>query len=165
MSTESGPAEGPAEAPVEIGSSAPGFELPDQDRNLVSLESLKGNKTLVVFIPFPFTGICEGELCYIRDHRAALNDFDANVVAITVHAVPTIKHWSDEHEFDFPVLSDFWPHGNTAIRYGAFNEKVGAANRYTFVLDESGTVRDVINTDTLSVAREFEAYTDALAAI
>ncbi|MEA3503168.1 MAG: redoxin domain-containing protein, partial [Actinomycetota bacterium] len=94
-----------------VGSPAPSFTLTDQDRNTVTLDDLKGTKTLIVFIPFPFTGICDDESCAIRDNLAALNDLDANVAVITCHAVPVTKKWSDENDFTFPVLSDFWPHG------------------------------------------------------
>lgn len=147
---------------MQVGSPAPSFELHDQNKNLVSLESLKGSKTLIVFIPFPFTGICDDESCAIRDNLARLKDLDANVVVITVHGVPVAKKWADENGFEFPVLSDYWPHGTTTQAYGAFNETVGAANRYTFVLDAEGIIREVINTEALSVPREFEAYVEAL---
>lgn len=150
---------------MQIGSPAPSFELPDQDKNLVSTESLKGSKSLIVFIPFPFTGICDDEGCAIRDNLAHLNDLDAKVVIVTVHATPVTKKWSSENGFEFPVLSDYWPHGETAKAYGAFNETVGAANRYTFVVDAAGVVREVINTEALSIGREFEAYVEALANI
>jgi peroxiredoxin len=129
---------------------------------MVSLDSLKGTKTLVVFIPFPFTGICDDEACAIRDGLAGLNDLDANVAVITVHGTNTTKKWADENGFEFPVLSDYWPHGATAQAYGAFNDAVGAANRYTFVLDADGVVREVINTESLGNAREFESYAEAL---
>lgn len=148
-----------------IGQPAPDFELYSQDREQVSLDSLKGSKSLIVFMPFPFTGVCTAEACMLRDETAALKNLDANVVVITVHAVPTNKQWSDEHGLTFPVLSDFWPHGAVAQAYGTFNDKVGVANRYTFVLDEDGIVRDVINTDSLGTAREFQLYTEALAAL
>lgn len=150
---------------MTVGSQAPSFELRDQDKNLVSSESLKGSKSLVVFIPFPFTGICDDETCAIRDNLAALNTVDAKVVIVTVHAVPVAKKWAEENGFTFPVLSDYWPHGETAKAYGAFNETVGAANRYTFVLDAEGVVCEVINTESLGIAREFSAYTEALAKI
>ena len=150
---------------VEIGAPAPAFELYDQDRNQVSSEGLKGHKSLVVFIPFPFTGICDAEGCMLRDQLASLNSLDANVVVITVHSVPTIKKWVDENHFLFPVLSDYWPHGETTKAYGAFNETVGAANRATFVLDADGLVQEVIQTDSLGTAREFETYVDALTRI
>ena len=72
--------------PVAVGDRAPNFELFDQDANEVSRASLEGRKSLVVFIPFPFSGICEAELCSIRDNLARLNGMDANVVAITCDA-------------------------------------------------------------------------------
>ena len=148
---------------VAVGDAAPHFELLDQNKNPVSLESLKGTRTLLVFIPFPFTGICDDEACLIRDNLAALKDLDANVVIITVHAVSVANKWATENGFEFPVLSDYWPHGVTAQAYGAFNEDRGAANRYTFVLDADGVVREIINTDSLGTAREFDTYTEALA--
>ncbi|MFV9673058.1 MAG: redoxin domain-containing protein [Acidimicrobiia bacterium] len=150
---------------VTVGSPAPGFSLTDQDKNTVTLDDLKGKKSLIVFIPFPFTGICDDESCAIRDNLAALNDLEANVVVITCHAVPVTKKWSDENRFTFPVLSDFWPHGVVATAYGAFNEAVGGANRMTFVLDEDGIVRSVIDSGSLGTAREFEAYVTALAEV
>lgn len=147
---------------VQTGSPAPAFELPDQERNMVSLDSMKGKKTLLVFIPFPFTGICDDESCAIRDNLSRLNEFDVNVAIITAHAFNTTKKWSDENGFEFPVLSDYWPHGATAQAYGAFNDQVGVANRFTFVLDAEGVITDVINTEALGVAREFDAYIEAL---
>jgi peroxiredoxin len=150
---------------LDVGTPAPAFELPDQERNPVSHQDLKGHKSLVVFIPFPFSGICESELCTIRDRLAALNDVDANVVVITVNNHFTNKKWSDENGFEFPVLADFWPHGDTARAYGAFNEKVGAANRITYVLDEDSVVRQVIDSGSLGTAREFDDYVEALDAI
>lgn len=150
---------------LSVGDAAPDFTLFNQDREEVSLNDLKGKKSLIVFIPFPFTGICEGELCMIRDNLTALADLDAHVVVITVHALPTIKAWADEHHFGFSVLSDYWPHGATAKAYGAFNEAVGAANRYTFVLDEDAKITEIIHTESLGIGREFGEYTKALAAI
>jgi peroxiredoxin len=129
---------------------------------MVSLDSLKGSKALVVFIPFPFTGICDDEGCALRDNLARLAELDAKVVIITVHALPVIKKWVEENGFEFPVLSDYWPHGEITKAYGAFNETTGGANRYTFVLDGDGITREVINTEALSIGREYSAYEDAL---
>ena len=150
---------------MTVGQPAPAFELRDQDKNLVSSDSLKGSKSLVVFIPFPFTGICDNEACAIRDNLSSLNDLDAKVVIVTVHAVSVAKKWADENGFTFPVLSDYWPHGETAKAYGAFNEKLGMANRYTFVLDADAVVREVINTEALGIHREFDSYVEALGKI
>jgi peroxiredoxin (alkyl hydroperoxide reductase subunit C) len=144
------------------GRPAPPFSLPDQNRTQVSLASLSGSKSLVVFIPFAFTSVCEGELCTIRD---AMPDLDARVVAITCDTAPVNRKWAAENGFTFPVLSDFWPHGEVTTRYGAFNRKTGAADRETFVVDASGIVRARITSDSLGMAREFDEYREALSAI
>jgi peroxiredoxin (alkyl hydroperoxide reductase subunit C) len=151
--------------PAEIGAPAPDFTLHDQERNEVSLGSLQGRKTLVVFIPFPFTGICSAEACELRDNLAELNGLDAQVVVITTHAIPTNKEWADQNGFEFPVLADYWPHGEVARAYGTFDEVRGAATRSTYVLDETGVVREIIATDSLGTAREYDAYVAALQAI
>lgn len=150
---------------VEIGSPAPPFELRDTEGNAVTLESLRGRKTLIVFIPFPFTGTCEGELCAIRDRLAELNDLDANVVAISCDTVFSNREWAAKNGFGFPVLSDFWPHGAVTDAYGAFDPNVGASFRWTFVLDADGIVRDIVRTESRKFAREFDDYVAALDAI
>ena len=66
---------------------------------------------------------------------------------------------------EFPVLSDFWPHGDVARAYGVFDERVGVANRTTFVLDAEGIVREIIASDSLGTAREHDAYATALEAV
>ena len=150
---------------VTVGSHAPSFSLVDQDKNTVTLDDLKGKRSLIVFIPFPFTGICDDESCAIRDRLATLNDLEANVAVITCHAVPVTKKWSDENGFTFPVLSDFWPHGVVATQYGAFNEAVGGANRMSLILDADGIVHSIVDSGSLGTAREFDAYVNALSEI
>lgn len=151
--------------PLPIGTPAPPFQLINQDREPISLDDLKGEKSLVVFIPFPFSNICSFELCTIRDRLAALNDLEARVAVITVDTHFTNQKWSSENGFEFPVLSDYWPHGQTAMAYDAFNEKVGAANRVTYVLDDDAVIRNVIDSGSLGTAREFDDYVEALAEI
>ena len=150
---------------VSIGTPAPAFQLPDQEGLPTSLTDLVGSKVLVVFIPFPFTGICDGEVCAIRDDLASLSDLDARVIVVTCHARPSNAKWATEHGMDFPVLSDFWPHGEVARAYGVFDERVGVANRTTFVLDAEGIVREIIASDSLGTAREHDAYATALEAV
>jgi len=150
---------------IAIGQPAPAFELRNQAKELVSLDDLKGRKTLIVFIPFPFTGICDAEGCAIRDGLSALEAMDANVVVITAHSIPTNAKWAAENSFEFPILSDFWPHGEVIQAYGAFNADLGVAMRSSFVIDADGIVREIIATESLGIAREHQAQVEALAAI
>ena len=151
--------------PATIGQPAPDFTLRDQQNNQVSLADLRGQKSLLVFIPFPFTGTCQSELCAIRDDFGSLSKLGAKVFAITCDIGPSNRKWAEENNFAFPLLSDFWPHGAVAQAYGCFNEMIGVPMRWSFVIDENGVVRDIIKTDTLSQAREYEAYKKALAAM
>ena len=151
--------------PLSIGTQAPDFTLYDQNKEQVSLSDLAGHNSLIVFIPFPFTGHCDNEGCAIRDGLGGLESIDAKVVVITDHAVPVNTKWAAENGFEFPVLSDFWPHGEATRAYEAFNDMLGVANRVTYVIDADGVIRDVIATESLGIPREYELYGQALAAL
>lgn len=147
---------------LQVGVKAPPFELRNQRRETVSLDDLKGARTVLVFIPFAFTRTCEGELCEIRDNFEVFERSGARVVAITCDTAPTNAAWAAENGFEFDILSDFWPHGEVSRRYDTFNETLGYAERTTYFLDESGTITDVVRSDELKVGRPFHAYEAAL---
>ena len=129
--------------PVETGQEAPDFTLKDQDGNDVTLSSFRGSQNVViVFYPFTFTGVCQGELCSLRDDLSEFDAVKAQVLAISCDSRHAQKQWSTQQGFTFPVLSDFWPHGAVARAYGVFNEQLGCANRATFVIDTAGKVVD-----------------------
>jgi peroxiredoxin (alkyl hydroperoxide reductase subunit C) len=127
---------------VEIGDEAPDFTLRDQNNEEVTLSSFRGEKAvLVVFYPLAFTGICTGELCRVRDAIADFQNDDVQVLTISVDSPYSHKVFSEREGYDFPLLSDFWPHGDVARRYGVFNEQTGFADRGTFLVDRAGIVR------------------------
>jgi peroxiredoxin len=148
---------------VEVGQDAPDFTLKDQNGNDVTLSSFRGNENVVVvFYPFTFTGVCEGELCALRDDQSEFTARNAQVLAISCDSRHAQKRWSEERGFDFPVLSDFWPHGEVSRRYGVFNEALGCANRATFVIDKDGKVVDTFASPDLATPRDKAAYEAAL---
>ena len=150
--------------PVAVGQDAPEFSLKDQHGSEVTLSSFRGRDNVVlVFYPFTFTGVCEGELCTLRDDRSDFTAKNAQVVAISCDSRHAQQRWAEEQAFDFPVLSDFWPHGAVAREYGVFNEALGAANRATFVIDKEGTIVDVFESPNLGTPRDKAAYDAALA--
>jgi peroxiredoxin len=125
---------------VSVGDVAPDFSLPDQNKQVVSLAELRGSPVLLVFYPFAFSGLCTGELCQLRDELDAYTDAGVRVLAISTDPVFSLKAFREREGFDFPLLSDFWPHGVTAQAYGVLNEKTGAALRGTFLVDADGRV-------------------------
>jgi peroxiredoxin len=125
---------------LSVGDSAPEFSLPDQDKQIVSVAELRGTPALLVFYPFAFSGLCTGELCQLRDELADYTDAGVKVLAISTDPTFTLKAFREKEGFDFPLLSDFWPHGVAAQAYGAFNEKAGMAVRATFLVDAEGKI-------------------------
>jgi peroxiredoxin len=149
---------------VDVGQQAPDFTLKDQDGNDVTLSSFRGKQNVViVFYPFTFTGVCQGELCEIRDDPSAFQASQAQVLAISCDSRHAQARWAKEQGFTFPVLSDFWPHGATAKAYGVFNEELGCANRATFVIDKDGTVVATFSSPNLGTPRARAEYEEALA--
>ena len=146
------------------GAEAPDFTLKDQDGNDVTLSSFRGEQNVVlVFYPFTFTGVCQGELCSLRDNLSEYQSASAQVLALSCDSRHAQKKWAEEQGFTFPVLSDFWPHGAVARAYGVFNEQLGCANRATFVIDKQGKIVDVFESPNLGTPRDKAEYEAALA--
>ena len=125
---------------LQVGDQAPEFTLNDQNNQERTLVEFRGDRNvLVVFYPLAFSGICTGELDQLRDDLAEFTD--VQVLAVSVDSVYTLKAWSNQQGYDFPLLADFWPHGKVAQEYGVFNDHAGIANRGTFLVDTDGVIR------------------------
>ena len=150
---------------LSIGQEAPDFNLVNQFGEKVSLASFKGKKNVVVvFIPFSFTGTCTGELCALRDDLSDFQNENAELLAISCDSMFTQKVFATQEAYNFPVLSDFWPHGEAAKAYGVFDEARGCAIRGTFIIDKEGILRwQVVNG--IGDARNIADYKGALAAL
>jgi mycoredoxin-dependent peroxiredoxin len=150
---------------VDVGQEAPDFELRDQHKQPVRLSDYRGKKSVVVvFLPWAFSRICTGELCGIRDELDDFSNDDVQVVAITCDS-PWANHaWAAQEGYTFPLLSDFWPHGETARAYGVFDEKAGCALRGSFIIDRDGIVRWRV-ANGIPDARDLDDHRRALARI
>ncbi len=150
---------------IEIGDEAPDFALEDQGRQVVRLSDFRGRKNVVVvFYPLSFTGVCQGEMCEIRDGIEDFAGDDVQTLAISCDSGPTHAKWAAEQGYDFPLLADFWPHGAVAQSYGVFDEQSGLALRGTFIVDKAGKVAyKVVNA--IPDARDVEEYRKVLATL
>src|SRR3712207_9431822 len=108
---------------LSVGDVAPEFELPDQDRQVVSLADLRGTPVLLVFYPFAFSGICTGELCQLRDELAAYTDAGVRVLAISTDPAPALKAWRAPVGVGFPLPFDFLAHGARSGERGGWEER------------------------------------------
>jgi peroxiredoxin len=147
---------------ISVGDQAPDFELRDHHAKTHKLSSYRGSKNVIlVFYPFAFTGVCTGEMCAIRDDAASLQNDDTQVLAISCDTVASLRVFAEREKLGYPLLSDFWPHGQVASAYGVFNEALGAPERGTFVIDKQGIVRWTVH-NAISDARSIEDYEKAL---
>ena len=151
--------------PLDVGEVAPDFTLPDPDRAPITLsEHLAGRIGVVVFFPWAFTSVCTAELCAVRDRLPELANDVSATVAVSCDATATLRELRSQQGFEFPLLSDHWPHGEVASAYGVFDADLGAAVRGTFVVDPDLMVRwRVVNA--VPDAREVDDYVRALATL
>jgi peroxiredoxin len=149
---------------LQRGDRAPDFALTDQRLSTVRLSDFRGRKLLIVFFPLTFTSVCGGELTRLRDE---LDDFvgeDRALVAISTDSSAVHRAFDEREYLGFPLLSDFWPHGEVARAYGVLDETSGLALRGTFVLDADGIVQwSTVNG--VPDARSTDDYRSALAAL
>jgi len=129
------------DTPLSVGDLAPDFTLLDQSGSTFTLSSARADRAvLVVFFPFAFSGLCTGELTEIRDDLGRFDNDRVQVVAISCDPSFSLRAWADREAYFFPLLSDFWPHGEVARSFGVLHEK-GFAVRGTFLIDTDGVVR------------------------
>ncbi|WP_114422999.1 peroxiredoxin [Nocardioides houyundeii] len=127
---------------LTLGAPAPDFTLRDQFGQDVSLSGFRGSKAVVIlFYPFAFSGVCTGEMAGIRDRLAEFMTFDTEVLAISCDPTYSLRAFADSDGLNFPLLSDFWPHGRVSREYEVFDEAKGAPHRSSYVIDRDGLLR------------------------
>jgi peroxiredoxin len=127
---------------LSLGGPAPDFTLRDQFGQDIRLSSYRGTKAVVIFFyPYAFSGVCTGEMAGIRDRLDEFLTFDTEVLAISCDPVYALRAFADQDGLNFPLLSDFWPHGEVSRSFDVFDEKKGCSRRSSYVIDKDGMVR------------------------
>jgi peroxiredoxin len=150
---------------LAVGSVAPDFTLQDQHGVSQSLSSRRGQRSvLLVFFPFAFTGVCNGEMHALSDHLPSWDELETDVLAVSCDTLPALRRFSDQERLAIPMLSDFWPHGAVSSAYGVFQDTIGAAARGSFVIDRDGIARWTVSS-AMPDARDVHEYQTALRAL
>lgn len=151
--------------PIDVGVPAPDFVLKDQDNQEVRLTDFHGRKAvLLVFYPLAFSRRCHGELTEIQENLPRYANDHVQVLTVSVDSVYSHKVWAGQEGFTFPLLADFWPHGEVARAYGVFDDERGFANRGTFLIDAGGVTR-YAEMNGPGEARDQTAWQTAVAAL
>ncbi len=127
-----------------IGDKAPDFSLSDQNGDVFSLSEFEGKFNVVLaFYPGDFTPVCSVQIPNYKRDMDKFAKLDAVVLGISVDSVDCHKAWSKTFGgLNFPILSDYYPHGEIAQKYGVLSE-YGYAKRGIFIIDKKGIIRYV----------------------
>ncbi len=127
---------------VRVGDAAPDFALPSVSGEKIQLSQFRGRKNVVLsFVPAAWTPVCSDQWPGYNIAKDLFEAHDAVLLGISVDNLPTLFAWTQEMGgLWFPVLSDFWPHGAVADRYGVLRSD-GVTERAIFIIDKAGVIR------------------------
>lgn len=130
---------------VKVGDVAPDFILPSVESGKISLSQYKGKKNVVIsFVPAAWTPVCSGQWPGYNISKNLFDKHNAILLGITVDNIPTLYAWTRQmcnpnEKIWFPVLSDFYPHGAAAAKYGVLRSD-GVTERALFVINKKGVI-------------------------
>jgi len=129
---------------VSVGETAPDFTLPSVAGEDITLSRFRGKKNVVIsFVPAAWTPVCSDQWPGYNIAREMFAENDAVLLGITVDNIPTLYAWTKQMgKLWFSVLSDFWPHGAVADRYGVLRSD-GVSERALIFIDKKGIIQDI----------------------
>ncbi len=127
---------------VKVGRKAPDFTLKAISGKTVSLKDYKGKRNVVLsFVPAAWTPVCSDQWPGYNIVKHLFEENNAILLGITVDNIPTLHAWTRQMgDLWFDVLSDFWPHGGVASKYGVLRSD-GTAERAIIIVDKKGMIR------------------------
>ena len=124
---------------LEVGDEAPDFTLQATDGKTYSLSQFKGKEAVIIaWFPKAFTRGCTIECKSLAENGHLLKKFNATYFMASVDPLELNKDFAEEHNADFPMLSD--PSKEIAKAYGVLRDERGVANRHTFYIDKNGII-------------------------
>ena len=129
---------------LNIGDIAPGFELPDTELKLRTLDEFRDGKIVLSFIVAASSPVCEAELCTLRDSWKEISDLGAKIISISNDGPFANKAFAEKHNFNFPLLGDYT--SKTIRDYGILMPDLlhikdyNAAKRSVFIIMEDGKI-------------------------
>lgn len=126
---------------IRLGAMAPDFNLPDQNGEMVTLSSFKGQKVLLSWHPLAWTSVCTDQMRSLDRNADRFEEKNTVVLGLSVDPQPSKLVWARALSLKhINILSDFLPLGEVARAYGIFSEEHGASKRANILIDEAGMV-------------------------
>jgi peroxiredoxin (alkyl hydroperoxide reductase subunit C) len=125
---------------LKVGDAAPDFTLKGTGNSAFTLSEHRGKNVVLAFFPAAFSGVCSQQMPRIQAQKASFDSSGAVVVAISVDNTWAQEAFANQIGVNFPILSDFYPHGAVSEKYGVLHQ-AGVAERAIIGIDQAGTVR------------------------
>lgn len=151
---------------IQIGNQAPEFTLFDTEMKSRSLSEFCGKKIMLAFYPGAFTGVCTKEMCAFRDTMAKFNEYNIQVIGISVDSPFANKAFAAQNKLQFPLLSDF--SRDVIKQYCGIHENFAglegysASKRAVCIIDKTGIVKYAWVTENPGVEPDYNAIENAL---
>jgi len=127
---------------VQPGRPAPDVRLRDQHGKTAELRDFRGETVVLSFHPLAWTKACAEQMQALEASATAFSGASAVALGVSVDPVPSKKAWAEHLKItQTRLLSDFWPHGAVAERYGIFRKEDGFSERAVVIIDGDGIVR------------------------
>ncbi|WP_187261991.1 thioredoxin-dependent thiol peroxidase [Pontibacter beigongshangensis] len=133
---------------LKTGDQAPDFESRDQNGNTVRLSNYRGKKVILYFYPKDDTPGCTAQSCNLRDNYSDLQREGYEVLGVSVDDEASHQKFIKKFDLPFTLIAD--TDKKIVEAYGVWQEKsmygrkYMGTMRYTFVIDEQGTIQDII---------------------
>ena len=133
---------------VKAGQPAPDFTLPAVSGKKITLSDYRDQRNVVIsFVPAAFTPVCSDQWPGYNIVKDMFDETDAVLLGVTVDNIPTLYAWTRQMgKLWFEVLSDFWPHGSVAEKYGVLRSD-GLSERALFFIDKQGIISAILVMD------------------
>lgn len=128
---------------IKKGEKAPSFNIKDQNAEDVNLEDYRGKKVIISSHPLAFTSVCADQMRSLeRNYDRIQEKGDTVIIGLSIDPQPSKKAWAAVLNIDnVKFVSDFFPLGEVAKKYGIFNEENSASKRANIIIDEEGIVK------------------------
>ena len=123
---------------LQVGDTAPDFELPASSNQTIKLSDYRGKKNvLLAFYPFAFSPVCSLQLPGLQQQLGQFQSLNTEVLGISVDSRHSSAAFAEHLHLDFPLVSDF--NKEITQAYGVLREG-GFAERALFVIDRAGKI-------------------------
>jgi peroxiredoxin len=126
--------------PLPPGTPAPDFTLAAEPDKSISLSDYRGQPVILVFYPADWSPVCGDQVVLYNELLPIFQDYDAQVLGISVDGVWCHQAFARDRNLNFPLLSDFEPKGGVARAYGVYRHEDGFTERALFVIDKEARI-------------------------